>query len=83
MLTGDQNLVDLSYLVRWNIKNLKLYSFQLADPDQTVREVAEAAMRQSIAEVTLNDAMGAGRASIEQARATGCRRCSTPTVRAS
>lgn len=66
MLTGDQNLVDLSYLVRWNIKNLKLYSFQLADPDQTVREVAEAAMRQSIAEVTLNDAMGAGRASIEQ-----------------
>ena len=66
ILTGDQNLVDLSYLVRWNIKNLKLYSFQLADPDQTVREVAEAAMRQSIAEVTLNDAMGAGRASIEQ-----------------
>jgi membrane protease subunit HflK len=46
MLTGDQNLVNLSYLVRWNIKDLKLYSFQLADPDQTVREVAEAAMRQ-------------------------------------
>lgn len=66
MLTGDQNLVDLTYLVRWNIKDLKLYSFQLADPDQTVREVAEAAMRQSIAEVTLNDAMGSGRQQIEQ-----------------
>lgn len=65
MLTGDQNLVNLTYLVRWNIKDLKLYSFQLADPDQSVREVAEAAMRQSIAEVTLNDAMGAGRAGIE------------------
>lgn len=68
MLTSDQNLVDLSYLVRWNIKNLKLYTFQLDDPEQTVREVAEAAMRASIAEVPLTDAMGgAGRARVEQA----------------
>jgi membrane protease subunit HflK len=66
MLTGDQNLVDLTYLVRWNIKDIKLYMFQLAEPDQTVREVAEAAMRQSIAEVSLDGAMGAGRATIEQ-----------------
>ena len=66
MLTGDQNLVDLSYLVRWNIKDLKLYSFQLAEPDETVKEVAEAAMRASVAEVSLTDAMGgAGRAGIE------------------
>jgi len=67
MLTSDQNLVDISYLVRWNIKDLKLFTFRLADPEQTVREVAEAAMRASIAEVPLSDAMGgAGRASIEQ-----------------
>ena len=66
MLTGDQNLVDLTYLVRWNIKDIKLYMFQLAEPDQTVREVAEAAMRQSVGEVSLNDAMGSGRATIEQ-----------------
>jgi membrane protease subunit HflK len=67
MLTSDQNLVDISYLVRWNIKNLKLYKFQLADPEDTVKEVAEAAMRASIAEVPLREAMGgAGRAQIEQ-----------------
>lgn len=66
MLTGDQNLVNLNYLVRWNIKDLKLYTFQLADPDQTVREVAEAAMRAAIAEVGFNDAMGTGRATVEQ-----------------
>ncbi|KUR73152.1 peptidase [Novosphingobium fuchskuhlense] len=65
MLTGDQNLVDLTYLVRWNIKDLKLFTFQLAKPADTVKEVAEAAMRQSIAEVSLNDAMGSGRAAIE------------------
>lgn len=67
MLTSDQNLVDLSYLVRWNIKDLKLYTFQLENPTETVREVAEAAMRASIAEVPLQGAMGgAGRATVEQ-----------------
>ncbi|MGE3693331.1 MAG: protease modulator HflK, partial [Novosphingobium sp.] len=67
MLTGDQSLVDLSYLVRWNIKNLKLYKFRLEDPESTVKEVAEAAMRASVAEVSLNDVMnGTGRAQIEQ-----------------
>ena len=66
MLTGDQNLIDLSYLVRWNIKDLKLYTYQLAQPDETVKEVAEAAMRASVAEVSLTDAMGGQRAQIEQ-----------------
>ncbi|WP_126173390.1 FtsH protease activity modulator HflK [Altericroceibacterium xinjiangense] len=67
ILTGDQNLVDLSYLVRWYIKDLKQYQFQLAQPEETVREVAEAAMRSAVAEHTLNDTLsGAGRAAIEQ-----------------
>ena len=67
MLTSDKNLVDLSYLVRWNIKDLKDYSFRLADPTETVREVAETAMRASIAQISLNDALsGAGRARVEQ-----------------
>jgi modulator of FtsH protease HflK len=68
MLTSDQNLVDLSYLVRWNIKDLKDFRFRLADPEETVREVAEAAMRSAIAEITLDGALsGSGRAQAEQA----------------
>lgn len=68
MLTGDQNLVDLSYIVRWNIKDLKQFRFQLDDPAQTVRETAEAAMRASVAERKLNDVLsGEGRADIELA----------------
>lgn len=67
ILTGDQNLVDLSYLIRWNIKDLKQYKFQLADPDETIREVAEAAMRAEVAGKTLDQTFsGAGRADIEQ-----------------
>jgi membrane protease subunit HflK len=68
MLTGDQNLVDLSYVVRWNIKDLKRYRFQLLDPEDTVKEVAEAAMRASVAEESLNSIFsGAGRADTENA----------------
>ena len=67
MLTGDQNLVDLSYTVRWNIKDLKQFRFQLDQPEATVREVAEAAMRASVAERGLDDVLsGAGRGDIEQ-----------------
>ena len=36
ILTGDQNLVDLSYLVRWNISDLVQYQYELADPTDTV-----------------------------------------------
>lgn len=68
MLTGDQNLVDLSYVVRWNIKDLKQFRFQLLNPEDTVKEVAEAAMRASVAEESLNRIFsGAGRADTEDA----------------
>ena len=67
MLTGDQNLVDLSYIVRWTIKDLKQFRFQLDAPEETVREVAEAAMRASVAQKSLNEVLsGSGRADIEQ-----------------
>lgn len=65
MLTGDQNLIDLAYQVRWNIRSPELYLFQMAKPEETIQEVAESAMRAVISQVTLNDAMGDRRAEIE------------------
>lgn len=58
ILTSDSNLVDLSYQVRWQVSDLKRYSFELPDPDATIREVAEAAMRASVAEMPLNAVWG-------------------------
>jgi modulator of FtsH protease HflK len=66
ILTGDQNVIDLAYSVRWNVKNPELYLFQIDDPEATIREVAESAMRAVVARVSLDDAIGAGRADIEQ-----------------
>ncbi len=69
MLTGDQNIIDIAYAVRWKIKNAELFLFELAEPEQTIHEVAEAAMRAEIGRATLNDAIGPQRAQIaEQVR---------------
>lgn len=65
VLTGDQNIIDLAYSVRWNIRTPELYVFQLASPDDTISEVAESAMRAVLATVSLDAALGAGRTDIE------------------
>ena len=65
MLTGDQNIVDLAYSVRWNISDPALFLFQLKEPEETIREVGESAMRAVIGTVSLNDAIGSGRTAIE------------------
>ena len=66
ILTGDQNLVDLSYLVRWNIRDLVQYNYQLADPAETLQEAAESAMRAAVAETSLDTVLsGSGREQVE------------------
>ena len=61
VLTGDQNVIDLAYTVRWNISDARLYLYQMTDPEDTIREVAESAMRAVLARMTLDEAIGAGR----------------------
>jgi len=65
MLTGDQNLIDIAYSVRWNVRTPELYLFQLSEPEEAIRQVAESSMRAVIAQVTLQDAMGDKRSEIE------------------
>ncbi len=65
MLTGDQNIIDIAYQVRWNIREPELFMFELAQPEDTIRQVAESAMRQTVANVSLQGAMGNQRGVIE------------------
>jgi len=67
ILTGDQNLVDLSYQIRWNISDLALFKYQLNEPRNALLEIGEAAMRAAVARQKLDSVLtGAGRAEIEQ-----------------
>ncbi len=65
ILTGDRNMIDLAYSVRWDKTNPEYYLFELANPDDTIREAAESAMRETIGQISLQDAFGRGRGAIE------------------
>ncbi len=65
MLTGDANVIDIAYSARWSISDPERYLFQIEDQQETVRQVAESAMRSVVSRVTLDDAIGDQRSEIE------------------
>lgn len=65
VLTSDQNIIDLAYEVRWSVKDPRAFLFRMDNPEQTVGEVAESAMRAAAANFSLTDAIGPGRGEIE------------------
>ena len=64
MLTRDEAIVDIEFQVVYNISDPKNYLFNLADPQETVRAVAESAMRDIIARSELSPILNRDRASI-------------------
>ncbi|MGA9796611.1 MAG: FtsH protease activity modulator HflK [Rhizomicrobium sp.] len=50
MLTGDENIVDVNFTVYWVIKDAANYLFNVADPNATIKAVAESAMREVVGE---------------------------------
>ncbi|MEG6509149.1 FtsH protease activity modulator HflK [Methyloligella sp. 2.7D] len=48
MLTGDENIVDIDFVVFWKINNAPDYLFNVQNPEGTVRDVAESAMREVV-----------------------------------
>ncbi|MEY4269985.1 MAG: hypothetical protein RLZZ58_1201 [Pseudomonadota bacterium] len=65
VLTQDQNIINLGYEVRWRVRDPERYLFQIAEQEDTIKEVAESAMRATVANFTLTDAIGPRRAMIE------------------
>ncbi len=65
MLTGDQNIIDIAYQVRWSIRDPEEFLFELRTPEDTIHQVAESSMRQVVAQVSLLDAIGNKRGEIE------------------
>ncbi|MBW8635810.1 FtsH protease activity modulator HflK [Hoeflea sp. WL0058] len=48
MLTGDQNIVDVQFSVLYSITNPQDYLFDVENPEDTLRQVAESAMREVV-----------------------------------
>jgi membrane protease subunit HflK len=65
MLTGDENIVDLSFTVQWRIKDPKDYVFNIDDQGRLLTTVAESAMREVVGRTPLNPIISTGRGQVE------------------
>ena len=48
MLTEDENLVEFVYKVQYRINNAQHFLFRVREPEQTLRQAAESALRESV-----------------------------------
>ena len=60
VLTSDVNLVDLHYSVQYQFTDPKKYLFQVRDPDGTLSEVSEAAIREVVGGSELDQVLVGG-----------------------
>lgn len=69
MVTGDENIVKLQFIVQYRIKQDESgatdYLFNVRDQESTVRDAAEAAMREIIGRNKIDDALTEGKDRIQ------------------
>ncbi len=53
MLTSDANIVDLDLVVLWNIKSAEDFLFEIQDQEQTIKKVAESAIREVVGQTRM------------------------------
>jgi membrane protease subunit HflK len=66
MLTGDENIVDISFQVVWNVRDPAEFLFNLSDPTSTIQAVAESAMRGVVSRSQLAPILNRDRGIISQ-----------------
>jgi membrane protease subunit HflK len=66
MLTGDENIVDITFQVVWNVRDPTEFLFNLSDPTSTIQAVAESAMREVVSRSELSPILSRDRGIISQ-----------------
>lgn len=65
MLTGDENIVDLSFTVQWKVSDAAKYAFNVREPDVVIKDVAESAMREVVGRTALTPILTTGRGRVQ------------------
>ena len=66
MLTGDRNCAEVHWVVRYKIKNLKDFLFNVRNVKSTIRDVTEAVMRRIAGDMSIDEVLTIGRRKIEE-----------------
>ncbi len=64
MLTGDLNLADVEWVVQYRVEDPYDFLFKIRNPEQTLRDMSESAMRQVVGDRTVNEVLTVGRAEV-------------------
>jgi len=64
MLTQDENIVDIKLAIQYKIKSASDYLFKIRDPDITLRQATESAIREIIGKSKMDFVLTEGRAQI-------------------
>jgi membrane protease subunit HflK len=67
ILTGDENIVDIHFVVFWRIRDAQKYLFNIQSPEVTVKDVAESAMRDVVGQSNIQPILTGARQKTEQA----------------
>jgi membrane protease subunit HflK len=65
MLTGDENIINVQFIVQYQIKDPVDYLFNLANQAETVKSAAEAGMREVIGKNKIDNALTTGKFEIQ------------------
>lgn len=66
MLTGDENIVDVDFEVQWKIRDAEKFLFNIQNPETTVKEVAESAMREVVGQSDIQSILTQAREQVRQ-----------------
>ncbi len=67
MLTGDENIVDVDFVVLWRIKDAPAFLFNIQNPETGVKDVAESAMREIVGQNDIQPILTRSRRETEEA----------------
>ena len=65
MLTGDENIMHVTFTVQWQVTNALDFLFQVEDVEHTVEAVSESAMREFVGQTPVDQIMTVNRGKIE------------------
>lgn len=65
MLTGDQNIIDIDFVVQWRIGSPQDFLFNIRDPQSTVKLAAESSIREIVGQTPLEEALATKRQEVE------------------
>jgi membrane protease subunit HflK len=66
MITGDRNIAEIHFRIVYNVKDVDAFVFNVRDPDEAVRQVAESAMREVIGRRQLEPIITTERGQVEE-----------------